>query len=110
MNVTPEIFDVTCTGATGGEAALFTLTTDRPNSRLTCSIEVYALDGKLVWSTETEKGVGQDSAITVNWDLKDSAGRRVPRGIYVYRAGVITPEGSSSYKSKKLAVSGEPGQ
>ena len=110
VNVTPEIFDVTCTGATGGEAALFTLTTDRPNSRLTCSIEVYALDGKLVWSTETEKGVGQDSAITVNWDLKDSAGRRVPRGIYVYRAGVITPEGSSSYKSKKLAVSGEPGQ
>ncbi len=107
VNVNPEIFDVICSGATGGEAAVFSLTTDRPMSRLKFNIEVYALDGKMVWSSETEKGVGQDSSLSMTWDLKDNAGRRVPRGIYVYRAGITTPEGTSAYKSKKLAVSAE---
>lgn len=107
VNVNPEIFDVNCTGSTRGEAAIFTVMTDRPMARLKCSIEVFALDGKKIWSSESEQGVGQDSSLTVKWDLKDSAGRRVPRGIYVYRAGVTTPEGTSSFKSKKLAVSAE---
>lgn len=106
-NVSPELFDVTCTGSVGGEEAVFTLITDRPSGRLKCSVEVFALDGKKVWSGESETGVAADSSVKFTWDLKDNAGRRVPRGIYVYRAGVTTDEGQSSYKSNKLAVSGE---
>ncbi len=105
VNIDPTIFDVRCTGATGGEAAVFTITTDRPMSRLKGSVEVFDLGGNLMWSSESEQGVGQDSVVNMTWDLRDNSGRRVPRGIYVYRAGVTTPEGTSSFKSKKLAVS-----
>ena len=48
-----------------------------------------------------------DSNITATWDLRDASGARVPRGIYIYRATVQTPEGTYSSKSRKIAISAE---
>lgn len=103
----PSIFDITCTGGTGGVPAVFTLTTDRPLTRMNCEVEVYDLCGKPIWKGTEESTVTQDSRISLTWDLHDSAGRRVPRGIYVYRAGVYDSEGNASYVSRKMAVSAE---
>ena len=66
---------------------------------------MYDLGGRLVWSGKTTVAGAYDAPVSVNWDLCDTAGVRVPRGIYIYRATVTTERGAYATKSKKLAVS-----
>lgn len=92
-NVNPASTDVT-----------FLLTTGRPNTQLKCEIGVYDLLGQKVWSTSRTIQTDLECRLECTWDLCDASGRRVPRGIYLYRATVEAPEGTTSSKTKKLAV------
>lgn len=100
----PVIFSVTpdCNPAT--TAVVFTLHTDRPMSRLDCDFEVFDLNGRKVWSNTSGDNTDMESCVSASWDLCDSRGVRVPRGIYLFRARVTTPEGTYSSKTGKLAV------
>ena len=63
--------------------------------------------GRLVWRTR-QNGVSDSyTSFPVTWDLRDLGGRRVPRGIYVYRAILSTDGIQEATKSKKLAVTSE---
>ncbi len=45
------------------------------------------------------------SSFPITWDLRDMSGRRVPRGIYLYRASVTGEDGTESNTvTKKIAV------
>lgn len=70
------------------------------SSRADVTVAVYDLMGRLVWSdTRSEL-----SASPFTWNLTDKAGRRVNRGIYIYRAS-LDSEGSTSVSSaRKIAV------
>ena len=48
------------------------------------------------------------TSMPLTWDLLDTGGRRVPRGIYLYRATVTDKETgeTSSTETRKLAVRG----
>jgi hypothetical protein len=48
-----------------------------------------------------------ESTMSCTWDLCDGSGARVPRGIYIYRAVVESPEGTYTSKSQRLAVTAE---
>ena len=51
---------------------------------------------------------GQSDMFTstpVTWDLTDSAGRRVPRGIYLYRATITADNETFDTGSRRIAVS-----
>ena len=68
------------------------------------TVEVYDLMGCRIWQT-TQPGSG--STVPVTWNLQDDGGRRVPGGIYIYRA-IISADGiKEATKAKKLAVTGE---
>ena len=103
----PVIYDIYTDCNPASESVVFTIEVDRPNTLLGTSVGVYDLNGKKVWGYDSTVSTDASSRISKQWDLRDSSGIRVPRGIYIYRASVETPEGTYSSKSKKLAVTAQ---
>ena len=68
------------------------------------TIEVYDLMGRPVWKTTQTGGGGMFNTMPVTWNMTDGGGRRVQRGIYIYRAVITTDGVQMATKSKKLAV------
>lgn len=103
----PDIYEVYSTQNPARYETTFYVKHNRPDAVLTLGIEVYDLMGRLVWRTR-QNGVSDSyTTFPVTWDLRDLGGRRVPRGIYVYRA-ILSADGvQESTKSKKLAVTSE---
>lgn len=104
-SVAPTIFDVYTDVNPASTEVKFFIRHNRPDALISATITVYDLLGHPLWQT-TSKGPS-DMFVTspVTWDLTDSAGRRLPRGIYLYRA-VITSDNGESYDSatRRLAV------
>ncbi len=103
----PEIYEVYCTGNPASTSTTFYVKHNRPDAILTVGVEVYDLMGRLVWSTRQSGLSDTYTSFPVTWDLRDQGGRRVPRGIYVYRAIISTDGIQEATKSKKLAVTAE---
>ena len=103
----PEIADVYCAANPASVETSFYVKHNRPDAVVTVSIEVYDLMGRMVWNTTQSGRSDMYTSTPVTWDLRDSGGRRVPRGIYVYRATITTDGVKEATKAKKLAVTGE---
>lgn len=103
----PEITDVYCAASPASTEASFYVKHDRPDAVVTVTIEVYDLMGRRVWETTQSARSDMYTSTPVIWDLTDAGGRRVPRGIYIYRATITTDGVKEATKSKKLAVAGE---
>lgn len=104
-NAQPTIYEVYTDANPATSEARFYLSHDRPDMMMTVKVEVYNLLGQPVWSgTETGRS-DMFISMPVTWDLTDAAGRRVNRGIYVYRA-IITESDGEQYvtKSSRIAV------
>lgn len=85
----------------------FTLTTEMPEPGSECVLDVFDLNGRRLWTHSTSINSTSDAIISVRWDLCDSAGHRVPRGIYLYRATLRTSSGIVDSVTKKLAVAAQ---
>lgn len=103
----PEIFDLRTDVNPARDNVNFTLSTDRPMANVECRIEVFDLNGRRVWISDRNASTDVMASITVPWDLCTSAGARVPRGIYLYRATVTSPDGTSATRTRKLAVAAQ---
>lgn len=88
-------------------SVVFNIEVDRPNTAIKCLLEVFELSGRRVWSSDTNITSDMNGTMQTRWNLCDAAGRRVPRGIYLYRATVETPEGLYNSQTKKLAVTAQ---
>lgn len=84
----------------------FTLLTDQIDSDTDCLLEVFDLNGRKLWSA-SEKATPAMSSVSIRWDLRDSSGHRVPRGIYLYRASLAGKDGIVNSITKKLAVTAQ---
>ena len=102
----PEIVDVYCANPASVETSFY-VRHNRPDAVVSVTIEVYDLMGRLVWSTTQSGRSDMYTSTPVTWDLNDMSGRRVPRGIYVYRATISTDGIKEATKAKKLAITGE---
>ena len=102
----PEISDVICASSSSAEASFY-VKHNRPDAVVSVTIEVYDLMGRKVWSSTQAGRSDMYTSTPVTWDLTDGGGRRVPRGIYVYRAIISTDGIKEATKSKKLAVTSE---
>lgn len=102
---TPTLFDVYTDANPATDMANFYLTHNRPDQDVTVTVSVYNLMGRLVWSSTATERSDMFSSAPLSWDLRDMGGRRVPRGIYIYRATLSSP-GSSREESvaKRIAV------
>ena len=103
----PEIADVYCAANPASVETSFYVKHNRPDAVVSVSIEVYDLMGRLVWKTTQSGRSDMYTSTPVTWDLTDMGGRRVPRGIYVYRATISTDGIKEATRAKKLAVAGE---
>lgn len=107
VGVNPTIYEISTDCNPARTSVVFTVTTDRSLSALDCIIDVFDLGGRKVWSSKAGGSTDSNSNITLGWDLRDGSGARVPRGIYLYRATITTPEGMTQTKTRKLAVTAE---
>ena len=103
----PEIADVYCAANPASVETSFYVKHNRPDAVVSVTIEVYDLMGRLVWNTTQSGRSDMYTSVPVTWDLTDKGGRRVPRGIYVYRATITTDGIKEATKAKKLAVTGD---
>ena len=103
----PEISDVYSTSNPASVETSFYVKHNRPDAVVSVTIEVYDLMGRLVWKSTQSGRSDMYSSTPVTWDLRDRGGRRVPRGIYVYRATISTDGVTEVTKAKKLAVGSE---
>ena len=105
----PKIFDVYSDANPASTEANFYLSHNRPDAMLSVRIDVYDMAGRHVWSDTTRGRANMYLSAPVKWDLTNSAGQRVPRGIYIYRATVMTEAtatspAASSAVAKRIAV------
>lgn len=103
----PEITKLTTDVNPATSGVNFLVATDGANGDMDCSIEVYDLMGRRVWTGESSSISATGTSTTFGWDLCDENGNRVGRGIYIYRAIVTTAEGATIVKSNKLAVTAQ---
>lgn len=103
----PVMHDVFVVGNPAKTDAKFYIKHNRPDALITVTLYVYDLMGKLVWSTVESGRSDMFTSFPITWNLTDMAGRRVPRGIYVYKAGISTDGVQEITKAKKMAVAAE---
>ena len=102
--LTPEIADIyNLYDGSAGESSFY-VRHNRPDAVVSVTIEVYDLMGRPVWRTTQSGRSDMFTSTPIVWNLVDNAGRRVPRGIYVYRATITTDGLQQATKSKKLAI------
>lgn len=100
----PTISELTTDVNPASSSVNFLLATDGVSGKTECRIEVFDLSGRCVWSDGSYNISSQSNSARIPWNLTDLSERRVPRGIYLYRATVITPQGAEISKTGKLAV------
>ena len=106
--IAPTLYDVYTDVNPVSTEANFYISHDRPDRNLTVTIEVFNLMGRPLW-TATETGRSDMfTSMPLTWDLHDEGGRRVPRGIYLYRATISDDDSGekTSTAARKLAVTG----
>lgn len=103
----PVIYDLYADQNPAGSSTNFYLRHNRPDAIINITISVYNLMGTEVWRY-TGRGLSDMyRSYPVNWDLTDSSGRRVPGGIYLYKAIISTDNEHEATRSKKLCVTGQ---
>jgi hypothetical protein len=60
--------------------------------------------GHCIWTGEQSARSDLGLSEPLNWNLTDKAGRRINRGIYLYRATITTDNANYVSASRKLAV------
>ncbi len=103
----PEIYEIYATQSPASTSTTFYVKHNRPDATLNITIDVFDLMGRKVWTTTQSGQSNMFTSFPVTWDLTDTGGSRVPRGIYIYRATVSTDGVREATKSKKLAVTGQ---
>lgn len=102
--LTPKLYDVYTDTNPASVEANFYLSHDRPDAMIEVTISVFNLLGQPVWTSTTTGRSDMYLSYPVKWDLTDNVGRRVQRGIYIYRASIKSDGQESDTISHKLAV------
>lgn len=104
LNMRPELINISSFYSREKDQFDMKVTTDRTLCSLRCRLECFDLLGNLLWSVDRKAYSNSNSTFTINWDLNDSNGNRLPRGIYNLRATVTADDGLSTTHSKKIAI------
>lgn len=100
----PTIYDVYCDANPASTEANFYISHDRPESMMTVTVSVYNLLGHKLWEKTTTARSDMFTSAPLTWDLTDATGRRVTRGIYLYKASISADGENYETASRKIAV------
>lgn len=100
----PHIFDVYTDANPASVSANFYVRHDRPENIVQVTVTVYDLMGHPIWDSTVKGMSDMDLSTPVTWNLTDYSGRRVQRGIYLYRASISTDNTHYDTASRRIAV------
>lgn len=103
-SVAPKIYEVYSDANPAIDKANFYLSHDQPDVMATVEVSVYNLLGRKLWSRAVTGRSDMFLTVPVTWNLCDEAGRRVGRGIYLYRASITTDGVTYQTASRRIAV------
>jgi len=106
-DMAPRIFEVFPDANPASTAANFYIRHDRPENIVEVGIEVFDLLGHPVWNAKQKGMSDMDLSTPVTWNLCDNAGRRVNRGIYLYRATITTDNSHYESATRRIAVTAQ---
>ena len=104
LNLRPDVAEMSSFYSRETDQLSVKLTTDRALCTLQCRLECFDLSGNLMWTQDRKAYSDSASSFSFVWDLNDSNGNRLPRGIYNLRATVTSEDGLSASHSKKIAI------
>lgn len=103
-NLAPRIYEVYTDANPASTQANFYLSHDQPDNMVTVNITVYNLNGRAVWTGSSTGRSDMFTTVPVSWDLCDFGGRRVGRGIYLYRASITSDGSTYETATRRIAV------
>lgn len=103
----PNIYQLYTTQNPVRDEAKFYLNHNRPNMVMHVTIAVYDLWGNELWREENEGKSDMWKTEPIIWNLTDASGKRVPPGIYIYKAYISTENSKTATEAKKIAVLGQ---
>lgn len=103
----PKVFEVYTDANPARIEANFYLRHDRPDAILNVMIEMFDLLGHMVWTSKATDRSDMFTSAPIKWDLRDMGGRRVQRGIYVYRVTASDTGGVPATVSGRIAVASD---
>lgn len=101
----PDFIDLKVAGSpiVSGSPAKFVLTHNRPLSEMEVTLDVFNLQGQILWSN-TQKGVSDGFVFEYEWSGVAQGGQPLPAGVYLARAYMATGGAVSSSKTIKIIV------
>ncbi|MCM1029716.1 MAG: type IX secretion system sortase PorU [Pseudoflavonifractor sp.] len=107
QSLAPKLFEVFSDANPARTAANFYVRHDRPDATLDVTIAIYNLLGHMVWTSTSTDRSDMFLSAPMRWDLRDMGGRRVSRGIYIYRVTATGADGKPQSVSGKIAVAAQ---
>lgn len=104
LNLRPNVFEISTIYNADLVQLSLRVNTDRTLCGLNCRFECFDLSGTPLWSLDRKVYSGKDSTLSYTWDIRDTNGHRLPRGIYMLRTTVTSEDGMSTTESKKIAI------
>lgn len=101
----PTVYSVDVSRNPATTTTTFIVNHDFSGSAVDVIIDVFDMSGRLLWS-HSGSGVSTTGAYTVDWDLTQDNGSKLPTGVYLYRVRVASDVSASASKAKKLIVVG----
>lgn len=101
----PTVYSVDVSRNPATTTTTFIVNHDFSGSAVDIIIDVFDMSGRLLWS-HSGSGVSTTGAYTVDWDLTQDNGSKLPTGVYLYRVRVASDVSASASKAKKLIVVG----
>ena len=81
------------------------LSSEKREAGGTITFEAYNISGGKVWQSQSFAVAPGSAGATTLWSLTDSSGRRLPAGLYLYRALIRTADGKTEEsKAQKLVI------
>lgn len=99
----PTIYNVSATRNPASTSTTFIISHNFGGSNVDVILDVYDLSGRLLW-THSESGPSTTGTYSVDWNLTQNNGYRVPTGVYLYRARVSCDGSGATSKARKLVI------
>lgn len=99
----PQILRIIASQNPAVNSTTFIVTTDRPGSECTLTIDVFDFMGRNLWR-HTEQNTSDTGVFSIPWNLTNGSGGRLGSGIYLYRCTLQCGESKEATQAQKIVV------